>query len=123
MMSRTREYWWSYVKGMIRNYPALKAQCQNSNTFSQGKNNSAPVETCCFSKIKQKEYQAVNAAIENTLKYKDGAERMKVIQYVFWNNNCTLAGAALKTHCSERTAQEWHRMFIRTVAKNYGLLD
>ena len=62
-----------------RNYPALKAQCQNSNTFSQEKNNSVPVEACCFPKIKQKEYQAVNAAIEDTLKYKDGAERMKVI--------------------------------------------
>ncbi len=119
-MSRTREYWWSYVKGMIRNYPALKVQCQ---TNSQEANNSVPVEKKHLPKIKQKEYQAVNAAIEDTLKYNDGAERMKVIQYVFWNSNYTLAGAALRAHCSERTAQEWHRIFIRTVAKNYGLLD
>jgi hypothetical protein len=119
-MSRTREYWWSYVKGMIRNYPALKVQYQIN---FQEANNFVSVEQKRLPKVKQKEYLAVTAAIEDTLKFKDGAERMKVIQYVFWNSNYTLTGAALRAHCSERTAQEWHRIFIRTVAKNYGLLD
>ena len=124
-MKQTHEYWWSDVKGMIRNYPALKSQYRQDLQLSLFQNKEpVPHLDCNSLKIKRKEYHAVDDAIKATMKYKDGAERLKMIQYVFWDKTgYNIAGAALKIHCSERTAQEWHRIFIRTVAKNFGLLD
>ena len=73
--------------------------------------------------IHQKEYEAVRKAVEATRQRKDGTDRLKVIQLVLWDKSHTLVGAAMKVPCSERTAQEWHREFIRLVAQNFGLLE
>ena len=52
----------------------------------------------------------------------DGAERIRLIDLVLWKRTHTLQGAALACYVSERTAQEWHRQFIRLVGQKRGLL-
>lgn len=71
----------------------------------------------------QREYEAVRRAIETTERYKNGQERLKVVDLVFWKRSHTLEGAALAVHCSTITAKRWHGEFIHTVAKFYGFLD
>lgn len=102
-MSRPRYDWWGYIKAVIRRYPILKSKD--------------------VSGVAMREREAVQAAVEDTEGMRDGAERMKLIDMVFWKQTHTLAGAAMQIPCSERTAQEWHRQFIRLVAKNIGLMD
>lgn len=102
-MSRPRYDWWGYIKAVIRRYPALKSQDVHGAAL--------------------RERGAVQAAVEDTEGLRDGAERLKLIDMVFWKQTHTLSGAAMQIPCSERTAQEWHRQFIRLVAKNIGLMD
>lgn len=102
-MSRPRYDWWGYVKAVIRRYPALK---RND-----------------VSGVALRERESVQAAVKTTEGMRDGAERLELIDMVFWKQTHTLSGAAMHIPCSERTAQEWHRQFIRLVAKNIGLMD
>ena len=70
-----------------------------------------------------REYESVQAAIEQTERMRSGADRLKIIRLVFWECTYTLPGAALQVPCSERVAQRWHADFIKDVARNFGLLD
>ncbi len=105
-MSRPRYDWWSYVKGMIRRYPAMA---------------ETPMED--LTPVHRRERSAVQAAIEETERKRTGAERMKVIRLVLWDRSHTLEGAAMEIPCHYKTAQEWHREFIQAVAVRFGLLD
>lgn len=67
----------------------------------------------------QLEYEAVKRAVDETSRRSDGKERQQLIDMVFWKQTHTINGAAIALHVSERTAREWHRMFIRTVWENY----
>lgn len=102
-MSKPRYPWWSYVKAIIRQYPSLK-----------GKEVSG---------ISLREKTAVEASIAETERMRNGAERLAVVDMVFWANTHTLSGAALKVACHYDTARHWHTEFICCVAKNFGLLD
>lgn len=102
-MSKPRYRWWSYVKAMIRNYPALV------DRYIQG-----PA---------LREREAVQRAIDQTEQMVDGKERLQVIDLVFFRQTHTLEGAAVLIPCSERTARRWHTDFIKAVAKEFGLLD
>ena len=68
------------------------------------------------------ELAAVKDAIEETEQMIDGSERIRLIDLVLWKRTHTLQGAALACYVSERTAQEWHRQFIRLVGQKRGLL-
>lgn len=134
-MSNPRYDWWPYVKGMIRRYPDLKRQydaLHETGTTApltgmprrgSVSNPTADAALRELPPIHQKEYEAVRKAVEATRQRKDGTDRLKVIQLVLWDKSHTLVGAAMKVPCSERTAQEWHREFIRLVAQNFGLLE
>lgn len=102
-MSRPRYGWWGYVKSMVRLYPERRGQALTGTAL--------------------REFEAVRAAIEQTERMSNGANRLKVIELVFWKRTYTLPGAALQVPCSERVAQRWHADFIRAVARNFGLLD
>lgn len=102
-MSKPRYDWWGYVKAIIRRYN--------------------PNDTGELTGVALRENEAVRAAVEQTERYPNGQERLAVIEMVFWKKTHTLEGAALMVPCSIRTAQEWHRQFIRLVARNFGLLD
>ena len=105
-MSRPRYAWWGYVKAMVREYPERQGQALTGTAL--------------------REYEAVQAAIEQTERMRGGHDRLKVIGLVYWKRACTLLGAALQVPCSERTAQRWSSAFIKTVARNFrcdSLLD
>ena len=96
-MSRPRYDWWSYVKGMIRRYPTLKEQYADLHSQSMTANYSGMprsggvsrgTETVAVRELpgtKQREYEAVRRAIEQTERYPTGADRIKVIKLVFWD--------------------------------------
>ena len=73
--------------------------------------------------IQQREYEAVRRAVEITAKYKTGPERLRLIEAVHWRRSHTLTGAAMLIPCSNTTAREWHREFIRLVASQMGFMD
>lgn len=107
-MSKPRYDWWSYIKAVIRRYPALK-----DRTLPSGR-------------LAAKEKEAVRAAVEQTEALPNGAERLAVIDMVFWKQTHTLAGAAMQVPCSYDTAQQYHADFIKAVARNFkcdGLLE
>lgn len=93
-MSKPRYRWWGYVKAMLRAYP---------------KN------------VTEKEKIAIEKAIEETMTLVDGADRMKVVELVFFKGTHKLAGAAMQVPCSIETAQKYHADFIRKVGKKFGL--
>lgn len=133
-MSNMRYGWWSYVKDMIRRYPDLKRRYIEMHKVSlsapingmpHSGHVSKPTEDAALRELSptnQREYDAVRRALLTTGRSKNGAERIRLVQLVFWDGY-TISEAALKLHYGERTAREWHRAFIRLVAKFYGLLD
>ena len=133
-MSKPREIWWGYVKAMIRRYPALKKEYDSLHTPSLAVNltgmpsghglPSNPVEQTVLRDLpptKQKEFEAVQEAIKATLRMYGGAERLKLIDLVFWQRSHTIDGAAMAINISERTARRWHTTFIYLTAEKYGL--
>lgn len=129
-MSKPRYKWWGYVKWVIRDYPAKceelnSMRTQNTTTSFDPQPHGTSVNrttenvaTREFTGQKQKEYEAVRSAIQET-----DRERMRMVDAVFLSKTHTLAGAAMLCHVSEITAVRWHGDFVRLVAKNMGLLD
>jgi hypothetical protein len=91
-MSKPRYDWWGYAKSMIRRYPT---------------------------RTNESETAAVNAAIEYTKRMDTGEDRMTLVDMVFFRKTHTLAGAAMRIPCSERTARRYHSDFIRLVGENF----
>ena len=134
-MSRPRYKWWGYVKNMIRAYPGLRKEYDDlhrqsitanmsgmpgGGAASRGTENIALKE---LPKAKQMEYDAVRKAIAVTEKMKNGSERLKIINLVFWKNSHTLQGAAMAIPVSYETAVEYHRDFIMIAAYFRELVD
>lgn len=134
-MSRPRYKWWGYVKNMIRAYPGLRKEYDDlhrqsitanmsgipgGGEASRGTENIALKE---LPKTKQMEYDAVRKSIAVTEKMKNGAERLKIINLVFWKNSHTLQGAAMAIPVSYETAVEYHRDFIMIAAYFRELVD
>ena len=134
-MSKPRYDWWPYVKGMVRRYPALRAEYADLHSQSVTANYSGMPRSGDVSRgtediavrelptNSQREYEAVRRAIEQTKRYQNGLQRLAIIRMVLWDRQYTLDGAALQIPCSWRTAAQWHGEFIRLVASNYGLMD
>lgn len=134
-MSKPRYDWWPYVKGMIRRYPALKEQYNDLHTTCMTANYSGmprsgvegrTLEAIAVRELpstSQREYEAVRRAIETTERYRNGRDRLMVIDLVLWKRLRTVEGAAIEIPCSAATAWRWHAEFIRLVAGYYGLMD
>ena len=134
-VSKPRYDWWPYVKGMVRRYPALRAEYADLHSQSVTANYSGMPRSGDVSRgtediavrelptNSQREYEAVRRAIEQTKRYQNGLQRLAIIRMVLWDRQYTLDGAALQIPCSWRTAAQWHGEFIRLVASNYGLMD
>lgn len=101
----TRYDWWSYVKAMIRRYPQMVRKGEN------------------IGNAERREREAVTRALEALKDLPDGTSRSRLVELIFWKRSHNIAGAALLLHCSERTAQRWHRDFIYSVAREFGLMD
>ena len=134
-MSKPRYDWWSYVKGMIRRYPELRRRygalregrlTADYSGMPRGGGDGRAVEGLDIRELpstSQREYEAVRRAVETTEHYRNGQERLKVIELVLWKKTHNLQGAALQIPCHVDTAKVWHGDFIRLVASYYGLMD
>lgn len=134
-MSKTRYRWWGYIKAVIRAYPEHKRNLAdikeqniiaNYSGYSGHSGASKPIEALALRQLpknEQKEFDAVDNALEVTAKMPDGADRIKLLNMVFWAQTHTLQGAADCLYISYGTAKRWHNRFIVLVAKFYGFLD
>lgn len=106
-MSKPRERWWGYARGMIRDYPELEKM------YIEGK---------CQSEDDARDYHAVRRAIEDTQMLADGQRHIDLITLAYWSRrNMLLKDVALRLNISEQTAKLWHRDFVRLVGRYRGL--
>lgn len=135
-MSKPRYDWWSYVKAIIRRYPALRAELQDMRRPAMAANYSGMprsgsgawrgTEVIAIRELptqRQREYVAVRRAVETTERMPNGRDQIRVIDLVFWKHSHTLEQAALAIPCSYRTARRYHAEFVRQVGSNMGFLD
>lgn len=93
---------WGYAKNLIREYGVYQ-------------------KTPLKSRIKPRERKAVSDAIEQTKHLKDGTERLKLIDLVFFKKTHSLQGACMQCFVSEMTGRRWHTAFIKQVCENLDL--
>lgn len=134
-MSKPRYGWWSYAKHMVRSYPALKREYDELRRQRITANVTGLPGTAGYSRstestalkqlppARQKEYDAVAKAIEQTRRMHAGRERLAVIDMVLWRGTHNIDGAAMHLYISESTARRYHTEFIRLVGFCYGLED
>lgn len=104
-MSKQHYGWWTYARYMIRQYP------ERINRMLRGPK---------LSETERSEYNAVQAAIEQTERMADGEKRLSVIGRALLRHTHTICGAAILVPCSDETAKEWCSNFIKLVAKNFS---
>lgn len=133
-MSKPRELWWGYVKNVVRVYPELVQELEelrqtkvtpnyNANGGSGGPGKTT--ENTALRELepkKQKRYDAVSTAIRKTKRLRDGSNRCKLIDLVYFRKSHTLQGAADSCHVSFATAKIWNQNFLRLVANELDLL-
>lgn len=134
-MSKPRYRWWPYIKSVIRAFPELKKEYEdlheqsitaNMSGMPGGGGVSRGTEDIAVRELPytmQREYESVRRAIEKTRLYKNGRERLAIIDLVYWKKSHTLEGAAYKVGYSYDRAKQIHREFVVTVATYYGLMD
>lgn len=134
-MSKPRYKWWGYIKNIIRAYPGLKKEYEALHEQSVTANTSGMPGGCEVSRgteniairelpyTKQREYEAVRRAVEYTKHFKNGEERLKIIDLMYWKNSHTLAGAGQKVGYGYDRARQIHQEFVVAVATYYGLMD
>lgn len=134
-VSKPRYKWWGYVKGMIRDYPALKERYAELHNTSMVADYSGMPRGGCGGRVlesvalrelpstSQREYEAVRKAVATTERYRNGGDRLKVVRLVLWDRSHTLEGAALQVPCHINTVTLWHTQFIKLVGAYYGLMD
>lgn len=104
-MSKLSFTWWSYVRNMIRRYPARR------------KCDSLP-------RVDLLETDAVATAINKTLQKPDGRERLELIRLTYWRRSrVTLQRAAMDIPVSYSTARRWNHDFFLDVAEAFGIYD
>ncbi len=133
-MSSPRYKWWSYVKWMIRLYPERKAELRRRQEATVTARYAASAAgggfvrsteelgTATLGKPADRETAAVEKAIEETRGMTSGAERLGIIDRMYWKNRNTLQGACDAVHVAYDTGQNYHADFIRCVAKHFDLL-
>ena len=128
--------YWAGAKEAVRAYPKHKAELQrlhsqnitaNLNGMPGGSGASRTTENIATKELppaKQKDYEAVHLAVEQTQRQRNGDEIMKLIRLKYWQGReFTLEDIAKRLHYSPQTMKRWHSEFIRKVLKNRGLED
>lgn len=134
-MSKPRYHWWSYAKAIVRLYPELKREYDTLHDqrvtasiagLPGSGNRSRSTENVALRQLppaRQREYNAVTKAIEQTKQMQSGKDRLAVINMVLWKGTHNIDGAAMQLYISEITAKRYHSDFIRLVGFCYGLED
>lgn len=70
----------------------------------------------------QQELESVESAVRHTKAFKDGSERIALIDLMYWRRTHNLVGASIQCNVDESTGKRWHNDFIRCVGAFHGLL-
>ena len=121
-MGRAREPYWHYVKSIIKEYPVLEKELATPLSPRL-----CATQDCVIHDLppkQQRKYDAVsNAILKTRLTHpKTAADRLKVIDMVYWKQSHTVAGAAMKVPCHRNIAGKWQGDFIRLVAEELDLV-
>ena len=120
------------MKKVIRLYPTRKKEYEqlheqsitaNLSGMPGGGGVSRSVEGIALRELpynKQREYDAVNKALEVTRKLPNGDQRIKIIDLVYWKRSHTLDGAGYKVGYASTTTRQINAEFVRLVGKLYG---
>lgn len=134
-MSKPHYKWWGYAKSMIRDYPTLSREyddlhsqsiTQSYSGMPRGPSDGRGLERIAIRELpstKQREYESVKMAIRDTQTCANGADRLRLIDLVYWRQTHTLKGAVKRIPCGVATGKRWNGDFIRLVAAYYGLMD
>ena len=133
-MSKPRYPWWSYAKSMVRRYPGLRKEYNEIIEQSVvpgyspapgGGGDPRKAESAALRELPrpyQQELESVESAVRHTKAFKDGSERIQLIDLIYWRQTHTLSGASLKCNVDYSTGKRWHNDFIRCVGAFHGLL-
>lgn len=133
-MSKPRYNWWSFVTNIIRDYPARKLDLQqlkeqkitaSMTGMPKGGGNGRGIENLATKSLpqqEQKEFDAVQKAINRTKAMPDGKIRLGVVRLTMWRS-FNIAGAAMQLNISERTARRYRWQFVMLTGCAYGLLE
>lgn len=117
--------WRMRTKQIIRRYPELcRAEAElraakitaGFEEMRSGNGTSRTTEDLALrtlSPADQRELDAIRNAIATTMRYRNGNERLRLMDLVFWRSRpYELRPAADRIHVSYHTAQIWHADFI-----------
>lgn len=132
-LSNPRDDWWYNAVRMVRNYPARKKEYEELHKAGlsspiSGMPGSADVsrttENIALRQLppqKQREYEAVNRAIEITKLLPNGEKRMELIKKMYWSGKKLHIGQVIyQVGISEATGKRWHARFIKIVGECIG---
>lgn len=135
-MSKPRDDWWSNAVRMVRNYPARKAEYEELHTQSlvsdmsgmpRGNGTARTTENIVLRQMapmKQQEYDAVTRAIEITKLLPRGADRVKLIEQMYWKGRkLRIDSVIYGLGVAEATGKRWHSAFIRLVGECVGYIS
>lgn len=119
--------WRGDARAAIRAYPDLKRQdadlheMQITPSYSHGRGSHTTSRTTEAIALRglpiddQRALDAVSSAVNTTLRYRNGHERLKLIDLIYWKRTHTLDGAAMRLNISIATAKAWHSGFVELV--------
>lgn len=135
-MSKPRDDWWTNAVRMVRNYPARKAEYEELHTQSlladmsgmpRGNGTARTTENIVLRQMapmKQQEYDAVTRAIEITKLLPRGADRVKLIEQMYWKGRkLRIDSVIYGLGVAEATGKRWHSAFIRLVGECVGYIS
>lgn len=135
MMSKPREDWWCNARGAIFAYPGRRRkldELRRTGTTPQygpvsGHGGpSDPVHMAVSRQLppqQQKELEAVEAALEETAKQENGANRLKIIELYYFRRTHLLVGAGETVGYEVAQTKRINGEFVRLVAKKIGYTD
>ena len=134
-MSKPKDDWFYTVVGIVRNYPERKREYTELHEQSmsaeitgmpRGSGTTRTTEMFAIREMapmKQKEFEAVRAAVEVTKRLPNGEIRIELIRRVYWQNGkSTLKAVYPQLHIAQATAERWHGAFIRLVGEFLGYI-
>jgi len=102
-MSRPCYYWFTFLQRTLERFPDKLVQ---DDTYQS---NLALV--------------AIRKTIEEIRCGRDGEDKVKLIEMVYFKKSHSVDGASLVLHVSERTAHRWNSEFIYALGMRMGFLD
>lgn len=131
-MSKPRYRWWGYICGIMYDYRGKKAKIEDALSLRVTASLSgqphasgvhSPVEDAVIRAVSADDYrevEAVDRAIEATLRCTYGKQRVELVRMVYWDKTHTIVGAGMVVGCEGKLARRWSADFKYYVAHYMG---